>query len=76
MAWSGALAGLEQAGFPMLGGLLPYAEAVFNQRQVPVLISELDRLPDELRGPWVDEVRILGQVVLEGPHRYLWFVGD
>ncbi|MET9914984.1 hypothetical protein ABZZ74_51495 [Streptomyces sp. NPDC006476] len=30
----------------MLGSLIPYGDAVFNHRQVPVLISELKRLAD------------------------------
>ncbi|MFF3666397.1 hypothetical protein [Microtetraspora malaysiensis] len=36
---------LDQAEFPMLGGLAPYGDAIFNQRRVPVLLKELERLP-------------------------------
>ena len=43
--WTAAFADLGPAGFPMLWALTPYGDAVFNQRQVPLLLSELDRLP-------------------------------
>jgi hypothetical protein len=76
LKWSDALADLSELGFPMLGSLLPYADTIFNSRQLPVLLGELDRLPEKLQGPWVAEVRELGRVALEEPHRYLWFLGD
>lgn len=76
LPWSEALAGLDPAGFPMLAGLLPYGDAVFNERQIPVLLKELERLPPELGGAWVEEVRRLCSIALQAPHRYVWFLGD
>ncbi|QES52833.1 hypothetical protein DEJ50_32950 [Streptomyces venezuelae] len=60
----------------MLGALDPYGDAVFNHRQVPTLLAELDRLPAERGGEWVAEVRALCEVALQGVHRYLLFIGD
>ncbi|MEE1769315.1 hypothetical protein PUR34_14440 [Streptomyces sp. JV185] len=60
----------------MLRSLDPYGDAVFNHRQVPLLLSELDRLPAACGGDWVKQARELCQVVQQRVHRYLWFVGD
>jgi hypothetical protein len=49
LPWEVTLAGLDPAEFPLLGALDPYGDAVFNHRQVPALLAELDRLP-EIRG--------------------------
>ncbi|OKJ13885.1 hypothetical protein AMK19_10920 [Kitasatospora sp. CB01950] len=74
--WTSAFADLDPAQFPMLCALIPYGDAVFNERQVPRLLAELDRLPPAVDGEWVDQARELCQVVQRGPHRCLWFVGD
>lgn len=74
--WTGAFAALDPAAFPMLSALIPYGDAMFNHRQVPLLLAELDRLPDACGGTWVIEARELCEVVLSGSHRYLWFLGD
>lgn len=74
--WTSAFADLDPALFPMLRALTPYGDAVFNQRQVPLLLAELDRLPAACGGDWVGQARELCQVVEQGTHRYLWFVGD
>ncbi|MFD3455421.1 hypothetical protein ACFWVC_25015 [Streptomyces sp. NPDC058691] len=74
--WTDAFAALDPAAFPMLSALIPYGDAMFNHRQVPLLLAELDRLPDACGGAWVAQARELCQVVLNGSHRYLWFVGD
>ncbi|MGW5277519.1 hypothetical protein ACWEQP_34345 [Streptomyces sp. NPDC004044] len=71
-----AFAGLDPAVFPMLWALTPYGDAVFNQRQVPLLLAELDRLPAACGGDWVGQARELCRVVERGMHLYLWFVGD
>jgi hypothetical protein len=76
LEWFQTLADLDPVEFPMLAGLDPYADAVFNSRQVPVLLAELDRLPAERGGPWVDAVRDLCRVAGQRVHRYVWFVGD
>jgi hypothetical protein len=74
--WTEAFAELDPAVFPMLWALTPYGDAVFNQRQVPLLLVELDRLPAACGGDWVGQARDLCQVVDRGMHLYLWFVGD
>lgn len=74
--WEITLACLDQEAFPMLGALDPYGDAVFNHRQVPALLRELDQLPAERGGDWVDEARTLCDLVLKGAHRYLLFIGD
>lgn len=60
----------------MLWGLISYGDAVFNHRQVSLLLAELDRLPAACGGDWVGQARELCQVVEQGAYRYLWFVGD
>jgi hypothetical protein len=74
--WTAGFADLDPAEFPMLWALTPYGDAIFNQRQVPLLLAELDRLPADLGGAWVVQARELCQVVERGLHLYLWFIGD
>jgi hypothetical protein len=76
LPWETTLRGLDQAAFPMLGALDPYGDAVFNHRQIPALLGELDRLPVERGGEWVAEVRALCEVALRRPHHYILFIGD
>ncbi|WP_318209689.1 hypothetical protein [Streptomyces sp. SJL17-1] len=44
VVWGHELAGLDQSVFPMLGHLLPYADTVFNHRQVATAREFLSRL--------------------------------
>ncbi|MFG2480804.1 hypothetical protein [Streptomyces fagopyri] len=74
--WTDAFAALDTVRFPMLWALIPYGDAVFNQRQVPLLPAELDRLPAACAGDRVGQARELCQVVGQGQHLYLRFVGD
>ncbi|MFD5632633.1 hypothetical protein ACFWJM_00585 [Streptomyces sp. NPDC127077] len=74
--WTAGFADLNAMEFPMLWALTPYGDAVFNQRQMPLLLAEFDRLPAGLGGDWVGQARELCQVVERGPHLYLWFIGD
>jgi hypothetical protein len=76
LRWHTTLCGLDQEAFPLLGALDPYGDAVFNHRQIPALIRELDMLPPEHGGEWAGEARTLCNFVLRGVHRYLVFVGD
>ncbi|MEU9138917.1 hypothetical protein AB0D33_23660 [Streptomyces sp. NPDC048404] len=76
MEWTAGFADLNPTAFPMLWALTPYGDAVFNQRQMPLLPAELDRLPTHLGGDWVEQARELCQVVERGLHLYLWFIGD
>ncbi|MFI0968439.1 hypothetical protein ACH4S8_45010 [Streptomyces sp. NPDC021080] len=63
MEWTAGFADLDPARFPMLWALTPYGDAVFDQRQVPLLPAELDRLPADLGGDRVGRARELCQVV-------------
>ncbi|MFE3945463.1 hypothetical protein ACFXPV_26935 [Streptomyces sp. NPDC059118] len=74
--WTAAFANLDPTDFPMLRALTPYGDAMFNQRQLPLLLVELDRLPTACGGDWVVQARELCQAVEHGSHLYLWFIGD
>ncbi|MCL7425337.1 hypothetical protein [Streptomyces sp. YS415] len=76
LEWTDLLPALDSVHFPMLWALDPYGDAVFNERQVPLLLAELDRLPEAYCGEWVGQARELCQVVQSGTHRFLCFVGD
>jgi len=76
LPWETTLANLDRVAFPLLGALDPVGDAVFNHRQIPALLGELDRLPAERGGAWVAEVRALCEVALRRPHHYLLFLGD
>lgn len=61
----------------MLGHLLPYADTVFNHRQVSSLLQEVPRLPaGVLTDEFTRELIEMGQAVLDGQGLYLWFLGD
>jgi len=75
--WTQELIDLDPAVFPMVAGLCAYLDTVFNQRQIPILLAELERLPAGLiPEPARAEVRRFAAVVEEGQHLYLWFCGD
>ncbi|MFF7475243.1 hypothetical protein [Streptomyces sp. NPDC008092] len=77
VAWSPELGGLDQAAFPMLGHLLPYADTMFNSRQVVTLLDEIPRLPPGVvTDEFAQELTVLGRAVLDGQALYLWFLGD
>ena len=77
LVWGPELAGLDQSVFAMLGHLLPYADTVFNSRQVSTLLGEVPCLPPGvLSDEFARELLDLGQRVLDGEHLYLWFLGD
>lgn len=61
----------------MLAGLCAYLDTVFNERQIPMLLAELERLPTGLiPEPALAEIRRFATLVQEGQHLYLWFLGD
>jgi hypothetical protein len=77
VVWGPELANLDQSVFPMLGHLLPYADTVFNSRQVATLLEEVPRLPPGVvTDEFARELMELGRRVLDGQHLYLWFLGD
>jgi len=72
-----ALIDLDPAVFPMLAGLCAYLDTVFNQRQIPILRAELERLPATLiPEPARSGIRRFATMVEEGHHLHLWFCGD
>nr|BFE56358.1 hypothetical protein GCM10020063_008840 [Dactylosporangium thailandense] len=77
LEWTQELIDVDSSVFPMLAGLCAYLDTVFNQRQLPLLLDELERLPvgvipEQARV----EIRRLAAMVEQGSHRYLWFCGD
>ncbi|MEV4507536.1 hypothetical protein AB0K00_01065 [Dactylosporangium sp. NPDC049525] len=75
--WTQELIDLDSSVFPMLAGLCAYLDTVFNQRQVPLLLGELERLPAGVIPERAQvEIRRLAAMVEQGSHRYLWFCGD
>ncbi|MFE9539637.1 hypothetical protein [Streptomyces sp. NPDC006691] len=77
VAWGPELAALDQSEFPTLGHLMPYADTVFNSRQVLTLLAEVPRLPPgEVTDAFARDLLDLGQTVLDGQHLYFWFLGD
>ncbi len=73
---SATIAELDRSVFPMLAGICPYADTVFNSWQRPMLLEELERLPPERQGPWIEEIRAMCRTAEAGQHRYVWFLGD
>jgi hypothetical protein len=69
----------ELERFPMLRGIDPYGDTVFNQRQLPSVIRELREIaqlvPRDLQEGLLDLAtyveRFIGRT-----HTYLWFIGD
>jgi hypothetical protein len=55
LEWTAAFEELSPVEFPMLWALDPYGDAVFNKRQVPLLLAELDRLPAPCADDWVSQ---------------------
>jgi hypothetical protein len=78
MAWTQEFIDLDSSEYPMLGGLCAYLDTVFNQRQLHMLLQELDRLPAGAVIPEHSraEIRRLAALVKTESHRYLWFCGD
>lgn len=77
LAWAeNTIAGLETAKFPMLAGICPFEDTVFNSVQREMLVAELDRLPADRQGPWVPALRAMCETAAAGSHRYVWLIGD
>ncbi|RKR91832.1 hypothetical protein BDK92_6254 [Micromonospora pisi] len=76
--WTQEFIDLDRSVYPLLSGVCAYLDTVFNQRQVPMLLEELDRLPEGrvLSEASRGEIRRLCSMVSERSHCYLWFVGD
>lgn len=71
---------IEDPSFPLLQYVDPYGDAVFNPRQMPQLLRELDlliaRCSDEESKMLLEKVRELAVKCQNARHLYLRFVGD
>ncbi|MGB2567584.1 hypothetical protein ACPFP2_03905 [Micromonospora citrea] len=79
LEWFATIGRLNEEEFPFLGGsLLPYADTMFNSRQVKRLRRELSCAPvrDVLGADVVAEIDRLCSQVENGVGLYLWFLGD
>jgi hypothetical protein len=76
--WTQEFVDLDSSAYPMLAGICAYLDTIFNQRQLPLLLNELDRLPVDAVIPEESrvEIRRLAAVAQARSHLYLWFCGD
>ncbi|MET9086910.1 hypothetical protein ABZX77_34400 [Streptomyces sp. NPDC004237] len=76
--WMTTLQYVDADRFPFLGSLLPYADTMFNARQVVRLRQEVaDQSMRELLGQdAAAEIERLCHQVEGRSHLYLWFLGD
>lgn len=72
----------RQPGSRLLHYIDPYGDAVFNHKQMPELLEDIadlatatDQLNDAERHG-LDRLRVMAERCREGPHLYLWFLGD
>jgi hypothetical protein len=81
IAWKVPSGVLNEADTPLLIGVDPYGNTVFNrmqiERQLPTEVRYLrGRLTDAEHIAMLDELERLMAVAGETVHRYLWFIGD
>ncbi len=65
--------------YPLLSGVDPYANTIFNSRQMQQLLSEVERLlSGSLSVAERASLEAVADLCREGrrAHRYLWFIGD
>lgn len=76
--WMKTLRHVDADRFPFLGGLLPFADTMFNSRQTVRLRQEITdpSLRELLGDDAAEEIDRLCQHVESGSHLYLWFLGD
>jgi hypothetical protein len=69
---------IDQERFPYLGSLVPYADTMFNTRQISRILLELEdgHIGEVLGEEAVVEIGRLCRCVESGSHLYLWFLGD
>jgi hypothetical protein len=69
----------ELEKFPLLRGIDPYGNTVFNQPQLPSVIRELREIaqlvPRDLQDGLLNLATYIERFVGR-PHTYLWFIGD
>ena len=66
--------------YPLLSGIDPYADTVFNYRQMSRFFTEWDRLAklpmSSLQIELMERVREFAKTLEDNTHMYLRFVGD
>jgi hypothetical protein len=74
------LLGRVDDSYRLLKYVDPYGDTIFNNMQMPDLLSDIERLsqmgvaPVERRG--LSRLRALAELCREGVHLYVWFIGD
>ncbi len=81
MAWRVPGGILRTANTPLLLGIDPYGDTIFNRPQVEELLPrEVAYLRSQLEDPaelrMLEELERLMGVATARVHRYLWFLGD
>jgi hypothetical protein len=69
----------REIDLPLLGGVDPYDNTVFNRRQAGRVRMELEALRASGSGEFeevIDAIDSLIDLVSQRPHRYLFFNGD
>jgi hypothetical protein len=71
---------IEDTSFPLLQYVDPYGDTIFNPRQMPQLLSELELTMSRCSGEepklLLTKVRELAEKCRDARHLYLRFVGD
>jgi hypothetical protein len=71
---------LDPTVYPLLAGVDPVGDTLFNQRQIPRVLAEVEELlsntecSDQMRAS-LERIRDLLSLRL-APHEFLWLVGD
>lgn len=71
---------LDPALYPLLSGVDPVGDTLFNQRQIPRVLEEVEQLlsAPECSGQARDSLERIRDLlsVRLAPHEFLWLVGD
>jgi len=71
--------GLDDSEYPLLSGIDPYGDTVFNSVQIPRVVRELEQFVRVAPSALQEDVRrLIGfiQPYADRQRWYLWFIGD
>jgi hypothetical protein len=78
--YSSLIAPGTEAAFPLLAGIDPYGNTIFNRRQSHLILRELDQIEaGTTEATKIAMVRALDVLIAEQhakPYRFLWVLGD
>ncbi len=77
--WNWRPPAADHVGFPLMAGIDPYGNTVFNRQQAVSLLAELRTWRatcDPEQADMTDEIIRLAEACRDQSHAYLWFVGD